>query len=172
MFLMNLWSERQNLVKEFQAILSHLFQATLKQCWYVVSTLCNVISTLFQRFATLFQRRGPTLCNVEKTSDFVSFSTSDQCYFNADPKRLNNVDPTLKCWLGYHITAWKFSAKNFLRIQCEDFLLKSLYSVRQYRKIRTINNSIYWHISRSVCAILSLFESEAVTGGVLWKRCS
>ena len=126
----------------------------------VVSTFCNVVSTLFQR-------RGPTFCNVEKTSDFVSFSTSDQCYFNADPKRWNNVDPTLKCWLGYHITAWKFSAKNFLRIQCEDFLLKSLYSVRQYRKIRTINNSIYWHISRSVCAILSLFESEAVTGGVL-----
>ena len=126
----------------------------------VVSTFCNVVSTLFQR-------RGPTFCNVEKTSDFVSFSTSDQCYFNADPKRWNNVDPTLKCWLGYHITAWKFSAKNFLRIQCEDFLLKSLYSVRQYRKIRTINNSIYWHISCSVCAILSLFESEAVTGGVL-----
>ena len=126
----------------------------------VVSTFCNVVSTLFQR-------RGLAFCNVEKTSDFISFSTSDQCYFNADPKRWNNVDPTLKCWLGYHITAWKFSAKNFLRIQCEDFLLKSLYSVRQYRKIRTINNSIYWHISRSVCAILSLFESEAVTGGVL-----
>ena len=161
MFLMNLWSERQNLVKEFQAILSHLFQTMLKQCWYnVVSTLCNFISTLFQR-------RSPPFCNVEKTSDFVSFSTSDQCYFNADPKRWNNVDPTLKCWLGYHITAWKFSAKNFLRIQCEDFLLKSLYSVRQYRKIRTINNSVYWHISCSVCAILSLFESEAVTGGVL-----
>ena len=126
----------------------------------VVSTFCNVVSTLFQR-------RGPTFCNVEKTSDFVSFSTSDQCYFNADPKRWNNVDPTLKCWLGYHITAWKFSAKNFLRIHCEDFLLKSLYSVRQYRKIRAINNSVYWHISRSVCAILSLFESEAVMGGVL-----
>ena len=54
---MNLWSERQNLVKEFQAILSHLFQAMLKQCWYnVVSMLCNVTSTLFQRFATLFRR--------------------------------------------------------------------------------------------------------------------
>ena len=161
MFLMNLWSERQNLVKEFQAILSHLFQATLKQCWY------NVVSMLWNVISTLFQRRSPPFCNVEKTSDFVSFSTSDQCYFNADPKRWNNVDPTLKCWLGYHITAWKFSAKNFLRIQCEDFLLKSLYSVRQYRKIRAINNSVYWHISRSVCAILSLFESEAVMGGVL-----
>ena len=29
-----------------------------------------------------------TLCNVENpTSDFVSFSTSDQHYFNVDPQR-------------------------------------------------------------------------------------
>ena len=41
------------------------------------------------------------LCNVEnQTSVFVSFSTSDQRYFNGDPKCLNNVDPTLKCWVG------------------------------------------------------------------------
>ena len=133
----------------------------------LIQRCINVVQLYFDVVSTLFQRRSPPFCNVEKTSDFVSFSTSDQCYFNADPKRWNNVDPTLKCWLGYHITAWKFSAKNFLRIHCEDFLLKSLYSVRQYRKIRTINNSVYWHISRRVCAILSLFESEAVMGGVL-----
>ena len=42
-----------------------------------------------------------TLSNVENpTSNFVSFSTSDQGYFNVDPQRWNNVDPTLKCWLG------------------------------------------------------------------------
>ena len=42
-----------------------------------------------------------TLWNVENpTSDFVSFSTSDQRYFNFDLQRWNNVDPTLKCWLG------------------------------------------------------------------------
>ena len=133
----------------------------------LIQRCINVVQLYFDVVSTLFQPRSPPFCKVEKTSDFVSFSTSDQCYFNADPKRWNNVDPTLKCWLGYHITAWKFSAKNFLRIHCEDFLLKSLYSVRQYRKIRAINNSVYWHISRSVCAILSLFESEAVMGGVL-----
>ena len=42
-----------------------------------------------------------TLCNVENpTSHFVSFSTSDPRYFNVGPERGNNVDPTLKCWLG------------------------------------------------------------------------
>ena len=41
------------------------------------------------------------LYNVENpTSDFVSFSMSDQRYFNVDPQRSNNVDPTLKRWLG------------------------------------------------------------------------
>ena len=42
-----------------------------------------------------------TLCNAENpTSDFVSFSTPDQRYFNGDAQHWNNVDPTLKCWLG------------------------------------------------------------------------
>ena len=61
-------------------------------------TLCNVVSTLFQHWAlTLYQR----LCNVvNPTSDFVSFSLSDQRYFNVDSQHWNNVDPTLKCWLG------------------------------------------------------------------------
>ena len=50
----------------------------------VVSTLCNVVSTLFQRLAlTLYQRCAV----VNPTSDFVSFSTSDQCYFKVDPQR-------------------------------------------------------------------------------------
>ena len=36
------------------------------------------------------------LCNVENaTSDFVSLPTSDQSYLNVDPKRWNNIDPTL-----------------------------------------------------------------------------
>ena len=48
-----------------------------------------------------------TLCNVENTtSDFVSFSTSDQRYFN--------VDPTLKCLLG-KMQLPQNSEKNTLR---------------------------------------------------------
>ena len=36
------------------------------------------------------------LCNVENpTSDFVSLPTLDQSYLNVDPKRWNNIDPTL-----------------------------------------------------------------------------
>ena len=56
----------------------------------VFSMLRNVVST--SECDTV-----STLSKVEKpTSNFVSFSTSDQCYFNVDPQRLNNVDPTLK----------------------------------------------------------------------------
>ena len=53
--------------------------------------LANVDTRLKQRcinvVSTLLQRRSLTLCNVENsTSDFVSFSTSDQRYFNVDPQ--------------------------------------------------------------------------------------
>ena len=50
----------------------------------------KVISTFFQRCFNVGHQR---CINVENlTSDFASFSTSNQRYFN--------VDPTLKCWLG------------------------------------------------------------------------
>ena len=59
----------------------------------------NVVSTLFQCCFNVGV--VSTLCDVENpTSDFVSFSMSDQRYFNVDPQRWNKVDPTLKCWLG------------------------------------------------------------------------
>ena len=35
------------------------------------------------------------------TSDFASFSTSDQRYFNFNPQCWNNVDPMLKYWPGH-----------------------------------------------------------------------
>ena len=57
------------------------------------------------------------LSNVKNpTSDFVSFSTFDQRYFNGDPQCCNNVDPTLKCWLGSIYEKFNFgehSASNF-----------------------------------------------------------
>ena len=41
-----------------------------------------------------------TLCNFEyPTSDFVSFSTSDQRYLNVDPQN-DEMTQTSKCWLG------------------------------------------------------------------------
>ena len=71
-------------------ILIYLLQPRIKlhQCCF------NVVSTSDTDFVS-------TLCNVENPiSDFVSFSTSYQRYFNVDPQRWNNVHPTLKCWLG------------------------------------------------------------------------
>ena len=42
-----------------------------------------------------------TLCKVENpTSDFVSFSMSDQCYFNVELQLWNNVSSRLKFWSG------------------------------------------------------------------------
>ena len=54
--------------------------------------LTNVDTRLKQRCINVVSTSGTdvvsTLCNVENpTSDFVSFSTSDQCYFNVDPQR-------------------------------------------------------------------------------------
>ena len=53
------------------------------------------------------------LCNVENpTSDFVSFLTTDQPYFNGNPQCRNNADPTLKCWLDSiyeKIDSWEYS---------------------------------------------------------------
>ena len=57
--------------------------------------MCNVISTLFNVVLTLFENPFEN-----PTSGFASFSTSDQCYLNVDPQCWNNVDQTLKCWLG------------------------------------------------------------------------
>ena len=63
--------------------------ARLKQrCINVVPTLCIVVSTLCNVVSTSATDVVSTLCNVEiPMSDFVSFSTSDQRYFNVDPQR-------------------------------------------------------------------------------------
>ena len=53
---------------------------------------------------------------VNPTSDFASFSTSDQRYFNGDPQCRNNFDPTLKCSLGSiyeKFNSSEYSACNF-----------------------------------------------------------
>ena len=81
-------------------------EARLKQrCINVVPTLCNVVWTLCNVVSTSGIGVVSTLRNVENpTSDFVSFSKLGRRYFDVDPQRWNNVDPTLKCWLG---TGWQ-----------------------------------------------------------------
>ena len=63
--------------------------ARLKQhCINVVPTLLRRCVMLFRVVSTSGTGALPTLCNVENpTSDFVSFSTSDQRYFNVDSQR-------------------------------------------------------------------------------------
>ena len=61
----------------------------LKQrCISVEPTLCNVLSTLCDVVSTSGTDVVSTLCKIENLmSDFVSYSTSDQRYFNVDPQR-------------------------------------------------------------------------------------
>ena len=60
-----------------------------------------------------------TLCNAEnRTSDFVSFWTSDQRSFNVDLQRWNNVDPTLKCWLCYIHTLIQDKLESWAKCFC------------------------------------------------------
>ena len=68
--------------------------ARLKQrCINVVPTLCNVVSTLFQRRAlTLYQR-----CATLKIRRRILFHF--QRRINVISTLIQNVDPTLKCWL-------------------------------------------------------------------------
>ena len=56
----------------------------------------NVMKRYFDIVSTSDTEVVLKLCNVENpTSDFDSLPTSDQSYFNVDPKRWNNIDPTL-----------------------------------------------------------------------------
>ena len=79
---------------------------------------------IMQRFFDVASTSGfdvvSTLCNI----DIVSISTSDQRYFNVDPWRWNNVDPTLKCWLGSSCSA--LPVKKF---------------------VNTFQGHLYWNIS-------------------------
>ena len=85
----------------FNIVLTNVDARFKQRCINVVPTLCNVISTLCNVVSTSGTDVVSTLCNVENpTSDFVSFSMSDQRYLNCDRQRSNNVDSTLKCWLG------------------------------------------------------------------------
>ena len=72
-------------------------ETMLYQLWRRLKRRCT---RFFQGCLTLGSDVVLTLYKVENlTSSVVSFSNSDQRYFNVDPQRWNNVHPTLKCWL-------------------------------------------------------------------------
>ena len=89
--------------------------ATLKQRWYnVVQNCFYVAQPCFDIVLTSSTDVVTNLCNVENPpSDIVLFSTSDQPYFNVDLQRWNNIDPTLRCLLGFETVS--SSVRFFLR---------------------------------------------------------
>ena len=77
--------------------------STLKQRWNDVVQLWKSYIDNVQRWfnvvSTFYTDVVSTLCNVENpTSNFLSFSTSDQ-RSNGDPRCWSNVGSALKCWL-------------------------------------------------------------------------
>ena len=82
------------------------FEIMPHQRWNIVeATFKSGCLDVFQRWFSLVLMLDTdiksTLYNVENPmSDFGSFPTLYQCYLKVDPQRWNNVDPTLKCWLG------------------------------------------------------------------------
>ena len=104
-----------------------------------------------------------TLCNVENpASNFVSFSTSDQWYFN--------VDPTLKCWLGVALNNWILQPRQAgFYISPQNFnCLFSIYFEH--------HNPWYWkkpyqseHVCHDTRLVISL-QSLAISTGVLIFR--
>ena len=72
----------------------YILIANLKNYDYVAKTLIKRCINVVQRCIDIVSTSG-TVENL--TSDFVSFSTSDECYFDVDPQRSDNVDPTSKC---------------------------------------------------------------------------
>ena len=81
--------------------------ARLKQCCInIVPTLCNIVSTLWNVVSTLFQCRALTLyqrCATLKIQRRILFrfqrriNVISMLIHNVQ----NNVDPTMKCWLGW-----------------------------------------------------------------------
>ena len=54
----------------------------------LIQRCINVVQRYFDVVSTAGSDVVSTFCNIEKpTSDFVSFSTSDQRYLNIDPER-------------------------------------------------------------------------------------
>ena len=124
----------------------------------VMKELIKVETTLKQR--TLFWRyfnvrHWPdvvsTLWNVKNpTSDFALFSMSDQRYFNVDAQCWNNVDPTMKCWLGkFRTFVWTCYTWNNCNMEnAIFFLIQSKHNSMQIQQLH------HWYTkcnSKEIC---------------------
>ena len=136
-----------------------------QRCFNVVSTSnTDVISTL---------------CNFDNLRpDFVSFSTSDQCYFNVDPQCWNNVDPTLKCWLGKHLNIWRkysYVLYRMVALELEEILEKSLCRspVLETLCCNFVKTGLHrWHFPRKLAPFFGQTISQKHRWTTDWTWCS
>ena len=110
--------------------------ATLKSgCFSVVKRWFNVVSTSDMVL---------TLWNVENpTSDFVSFSTSHQPYFNIDQQQWKNVDLTLKLWLKSSI-ALKFETTVFLSLKRDFRVFRNSFGLPTISESSSSKNTCFF----------------------------
>ena len=117
----------------------------MKQRWYnVLSTLCNVFSTLFQRRAlTLYQCcvkwkiQHRILLYFQRRIDIIS-----TLIHNVETTliwRWNNVDLTLKCWVGLAC----FSGKLLQQLLLLQLGLDSSFCLNSWR-LDTLYNQPLW----------------------------
>ena len=82
----NPYSIAQLVSIEFQQHWDYV-ETVLKRCARLFLRSFNVVQGCFDVVSTSGSDVVSTFCIVEKpTSDFVSFSMSNQCYFNVDPQ--------------------------------------------------------------------------------------
>ena len=98
----------------------------------------NVVSTLYQD-------------DENPTSHFLTFLTSDQNYFNVDPKHQKNVDPTMKCWLKIGKTQ-HYLTKQIKRIFIHIFM-SHFFVAEIIKLIHILSEFFSWTLSKKISNI-------------------
>ena len=130
----------------------------------------KVVSMLFQSCFNVRHRRCIFFVQHWNTDvEFYFFSALDQRYFNVDPKSWNNVDSTLKCWLGLIFLTCNVRLTTWIKTQQTFVCLKSTtetvekgvkYVKRNTKNTRTKSMTLFsclyccfWTYCTSFCSI-------------------
>ena len=158
---------------------STLFQrwsTTLRQHWSSVEVLPRSY-VITETGSIVYLKRINELDNVR--SDFVSFSTLDQLYFNVDPLRWDNTDLALKYCLGVMwlqkpavLYIWKESMNLTRTLPKAKFILKNMIICSLCRFFVTFGEMLlmkrifcYWFETSKIqesCNIVNMFEMFSV----------